>query len=83
MARSPVLQPGGPRSLAGPPLRITLTAAVLVAAQAMIYPIRNPGCRVRIRNQVAPDRGSPLGRSLKRKRGGLEGRQWRALRSTI
>lgn len=81
--RSPVLQPGGPRSLAGLPLRTTLTAAVLVAAQAMIYHLRNPGCRVPIRNQVVPDRGSPSGRSLKRKRGGLEGRQWRALRFTI
>ncbi|KAJ7011638.1 hypothetical protein NC653_001908 [Populus alba x Populus x berolinensis] len=75
MARNPVLQPGGPRFLVGLPLLITLTA--------MMYPIRNPGYRVRTRNQVDPDRGSPLDRSLKRKRSSLEGRLWRAVRSTI
>jgi hypothetical protein len=83
MARSPVLQPGGPRFLVGLPLLITLTAIVLPVAQAMMYPIRNPGYRVRTRNQVVPDRGSPLDRSLRRKRSSLEGRLWRAVRSTI
>ncbi|KAJ6394436.1 hypothetical protein OIU77_023614 [Salix suchowensis] len=61
MARSPALQPGGPHFLAGLPLLITLTETAVPVAQATTCPIRNPGYRGRIRNQVDPRSRFALG----------------------